>query len=366
MNASAEQGMSNAPVVASPKEPKTFPAMIEQFKTQIAIALPKHLNADRMSRIAMTAFRQNPKLAECTPVSVFASVIMASQLGLELGILGQGYLVPYYDNRKRVSICQFIPGWRGLLDLTQRSGRAGASTGAVYDGDEFEFEFGTNPFIRHVPCGENDPTKLLYTYAVGRVKGSDFPQIEVWPIRKVLAHRDRFNKVGDRHYSFQHPEMYARKIPLLQVLKYLPQSIELATATALDYAAERQGGQRLDIKDAIAGTFTLPPDDNDSPDDADTTSSAGSQPATQTDAVKEALRAKQSGGGTKASQSKAANKDSLLDIEAAKVEIRTATTFEQLEAIFARIVQSCGNSDVPREVEGAYGDRKSKLEQEQS
>lgn len=360
MNASAEQTMSNAPVVASPKEMKSFPAMIEQFKTQIAIALPKHLNADRMSRIALTAFRQNPKLAECTPVSVFASVIMASQLGLEIGINGQGYLVPYYDHRKQVSICQFIPGWRGMVDLTQRSGRATAWTGAVFYGDEFEFEFGSDPYIRHKPHGESDPEKLLYTYSVGRVKGAEYPQIDVWPVQKVWDHRDRFNKVGKRHYSFEHPEMYARKVPLLQVLKYLPQSIELATALALDHASERSGGQRLDIKDAIAGTFTLPADDSDSVDEV----SSGSQPATQSDVVKEALRAKQS---VSAKTSKTDTKGTI-DKDAAIAEIRTASTFEQLEKIFGATVQKYvdANVSVPVEVEGAYGDRKSSLEQAQS
>jgi recombination protein RecT len=305
MNASAEQAtqMGNAPIVAGPKEPKSFPAMIEQFKAQISLALPKHLNADRMTRVALTEFRKNPKLAECTPVSVFASVIMASQLGLEPGLNGQGYLVPYFDHKKQVSICQFIPGWRGMVDLAQRSGRATAWTGAVFDGDEFEFEFGTNPFIRHIPHGESDASKLLFTYAVGRVKGAEFPQIEVWPVQKVFAHRDRFNKVGKRHYSFDHPEMYARKVPLLQVLKYLPQSIELSTATALEHAAER-GAQRLDIKDAIAGTFAFT-DDTSPADDTDTTSAGSDQPATQTEAVKEALRAKQA--TTKGAEQKAAD-----------------------------------------------------------
>jgi hypothetical protein len=41
--------------------------------------------------------------------------------------------------------------------------------------------------------------------------------------------------------------MYARKLPLLQVIKYLPKSVELATAATLDYSADA-GTQALTIE----------------------------------------------------------------------------------------------------------------------
>jgi recombination protein RecT len=63
----------NAPTDA--EQPKGFPAMLDQFKGEIARALPKHINPDRMARIALTAFRMTPKLGECDPRSVFAAVI---------------------------------------------------------------------------------------------------------------------------------------------------------------------------------------------------------------------------------------------------------------------------------------------------
>jgi recombination protein RecT len=72
----------------------SFPQMLQNFKSEIARALPRHLNPDRMCRIALTEFRKNPKLADCDPRSVFAAIIIASQLGLEPGVLGQCYLIP--------------------------------------------------------------------------------------------------------------------------------------------------------------------------------------------------------------------------------------------------------------------------------
>jgi recombination protein RecT len=226
-----------------------LPALLDKMKPQLLAALPKHMNPDRMVRIVLTEMRKTPALGKCSEQSLMAAVVIASQLGLEPGINGQAYLIPYGDT------CTFVPGWKGLVDLAQRSGRASVWTGAVFDGDEFDFEYGTSPYIKHKP-GPNsgNPKALTHVYAVGRVRNAEFPVLEVWPVAQVTAHRDRFNKVGTRHYSFQHFEKYGRKVALLQVLKYMPQSIELATAIDLEHAAEG-GKQKLDLNDAIDGTF---------------------------------------------------------------------------------------------------------------
>ena len=205
----------------------TINRFLQDHKAQIAAALPQHLNADRMARLAMTALSQNRALAECDARSVFGAVVMASQLGLEIGVNGQCYLVPY---KGRATL---IPGWQGLMDLVARAGRGSAWTGAVYAGDDFDWGLGDAPFIKHKPSGNDAIEDLQYVYAVGRVKDSPYPIIEVWPNEKIWRHRDRYNKVGSKHYSYQHPEMYARKVALLQVLKYLPKSIELSAAVQI-------------------------------------------------------------------------------------------------------------------------------------
>lgn len=234
--------------------PKTIGSELEKFIPQMERALPRHMTADRMARIALTSLRVNPKLMNCTRESFYGSLMAASQLGLEPGINGQCYLIPYRDNRKGVDICTLVPGWRGYMDLVNRTERATASTEAVYDGDEFDYELGTKVRIHH-KRGKWAGTEaaLQYVYAVGHIKGlEEFPQIDVWDIDKIWAHRNKQNKVGDRHYSYVHPEMYARKIPLLQVLKYLPSSIELADASMLDASAS-EGRQSLTIDMALKG-----------------------------------------------------------------------------------------------------------------
>lgn len=222
--------MSNQLTIQKPGDLLKY---LEKSKSAIAMALPKHLTPERMMRLALTCFSTTPKLRECTPQSILSSVVVAAQIGLEPGIAGQGYLIPYKET------CTFVPGWQGLVGLLNNTGRATAWTGAVFEGDVFEFQLGSNPRCHHVP-GEHfgDPDKLRWVYACGKVNGSEQPVIEAWPISRVWKHRDQHNKVGRGHYSYQNPEMYARKVVLLQVLKYMPRSIELNNAIAASDAAE--------------------------------------------------------------------------------------------------------------------------------
>ena len=215
----------------------TFSKTLERMKPQMALALPKHMSADRMARLALTAFSTNKQLQACKTDSILASLMTATQLGLEPGINGQGYLIPYKDT------CTFVPGWKGLVDLVSRAGRATVWTGAVYHGDKFDYQLGDEPFCRHKP-GDSEGN-FTHVYAIGRVKDAEMPVIEVWTRGKVKKHLDQYNKVGGRHYALASEnnfEMYARKVALLQVLKYMPSSIELANAITVSHAAEAGQG----------------------------------------------------------------------------------------------------------------------------
>lgn len=214
-------------------------AYLENHRDQLLAALPRHQTPERVTRLAATAVNSSPKLRQCDAESVIACVVTASQLGLEIGVGGQAFLVPY-KGRDGQYHAQLVPGWQGLIDLVSRSGKASAWTGAVYEGDVFDFELGSAPYLRHKPIGDrSDPDGLVGVYACGKVNGTEHPVIEYWPIAQVWAHRDRGNRQGEDHYSFRHPEMYARKVVLLQVLKYLPKSVELVEA--LDLAKGDEG-----------------------------------------------------------------------------------------------------------------------------
>ena len=220
-----------------------FSNFLDKLKPQLALALPRHMNADRMARLALTAFSTTPALQKCTPKSIAAGIMTAAQLGLEPGIGGQGYLIPYGTT------CSFVPGWKGLVDLVARAGRATVWTGAVREGDAFEYQLGDSPFCRHVPGDDAAEAAWTHVYAIGRVRDAQMPVIEVWSRAKVLKHLKQYNKVGGRHYANENEnnlEMYARKVALLQVLKYMPASIELQNAIDLSNANEAGKGAVLD------------------------------------------------------------------------------------------------------------------------
>lgn len=214
---------------------------LTQHKAQLAAALPKHLNPDRMARLALTAFSQNKQLQQCDPKTVFSSLIVLSQLGLEPGIDGQGYLVPYGK------VCTPIPGWKGYVDLVSRSGRGTVYSGVIFRDQKYTFTDGARrDLVIHNETDLDDPEDITHAYAIGWVKDAAMPIIELWRTSKVIKHRDKYNKVGQKHYSFSNFEMYARKVVLLQVIKYMPKSIELQTAMEIDLAsAEGKGTEYI-------------------------------------------------------------------------------------------------------------------------
>lgn len=233
----------NAPVTREQSPVAAFSGFMDKLKPQLAKALPAHMNADRMARLALTAFSTNAQLQDCDMKSIAGSIMTAAQLGLEPGINGQGYLIPYKGT------CTFVPGWKGLVDLVARSGRATVWTGAVRLGDEFEYQLGDTPFCKHKPGDEDEDTPFTHVYAIGRVRDASMPVIEVWSRAKVQKHLKKYNKVGGRHYAMSDEnnlEMYARKCALLQVLKYMPSSIELANAIVASNAAEEGHGVTIE------------------------------------------------------------------------------------------------------------------------
>lgn len=212
---------------------KSFSKTLEKLKPQIKLVLPRHLDVDRICRIAFTEFRKNMYLQECHPTSVLAAIMQASQLGLEIGgPLGHSYLVPYGKS------CQFIVGYRGMIDLARRSGQIiSIIAQAVYENDEFEFEYGIQEKLRHVPA-KGDRGQFLAAYAIAKLQGGGY-QFDVmfnYDIDKIKMHSKTANR-KDSPWN-EHYEEMAKKTVVRRLFKYLPVSAEIAKASALDEAAD--------------------------------------------------------------------------------------------------------------------------------
>jgi len=242
-------------------QPQNFPAMLEQYKGEIARALPKHLNPDRMVRIALTAFRMTPKLADCDPRSVFAAVIQSSQLGLEIGLMGEAHLVPFGNQ------CQLIPGYTGLMKLARNSGLViDIYAEVVRVNDKFSLKLGMNRDLQHepltaaggFPSSDEERGEVAGFYAVGVLKDGS---------RTFVAMgRAEIERIRDGSKGYQAAKKYKKestwdtdfvamglKTAIRRICKFLPKSPELATALAMD---EQAGRQNLNLDDVINGSYT--------------------------------------------------------------------------------------------------------------
>ena len=245
------------------RKPESFPAMLDAYRGEIARALPRHLNADTMTRIALTCFRMNPRLAECQPASVFACVIQASQLGLRPGLMGECYLIPFRQ-RDEGYVCTLQLGYQGLLELVRRSGLVESiSAHLVREADVFDVQWGTDPGIVHKPFLDGDAGAVRLVYAVASLKGGG-KHAELMTLQDIERIRNRSqNVINAKRYGKETPwdtdwDEMARKTVLRRICKYLPKSPDLATALTLDDAAYR-GRQQLTMGDAISNTFVPPP-----------------------------------------------------------------------------------------------------------
>lgn len=222
------------------KRQDTLAKLIERQKGEIARALPRHLDPDRLARIATTVMRQTPQLGQADSASFLGALMTCAQLGLEPGPLGHAYLVPFKDHVRncrdrrncgcRVDVT-FIAGYRGLVELARRSGQVqSVQARAVYPGDHFDYAFGLEPRLEHKPAGKLG--EVTHVYAVVRYKdgGVDF---DVMTRQEVDAIRTR-SKASDRGpWVTDYPEM-AKKTVLRRLLKTAPMSVEYQQALAQD------------------------------------------------------------------------------------------------------------------------------------
>lgn len=230
-------------------QPKSVAQMLasDSVKQQIALALPRHMTADRLARIALTEIRKVPKLGQANPMSLLGAVIQCAQLGLEPGnALGHAYLLPFDKRAKNArgqwetvdTEVQLIIGYRGMIDLARRSGQImSLEARAVYAADAFKVRYGLDAVLEHVPDFEaEDRGALTFVYAVAKLKDGG-TQFEVMSRREVEEIRARSKAKDDGPWKTDYEAM-AKKSVLRRLFKLLPVSIELQRAVGLDEQAD--------------------------------------------------------------------------------------------------------------------------------
>lgn len=208
--------------VVEKKKPSTIQDYIKVMEKEIAKALPSVMTPERFTRITLSAVSANPKLAECTPTSFLGAMMTAAQLGVEPNTpLGQAYLIPYKNKGKLE--CQFQLGYKGLIDLAYRSGEVTIiQAQAVYENDEFEYELGIDPTLKHKPAKSNRGNPI-YFYAMFKTKEGGYG-FEVMSVEDVRSHAKKYSQAYSSEYSpwTKNFEEMAKKTVLKKVLKYAP------------------------------------------------------------------------------------------------------------------------------------------------
>lgn len=211
---------------------KTMQQYIKTMEGEIAKALPQVITPERFTRMVLSAISVNPKLAKCTPKSFLGAMMTAAQLGVEPNTaLGQAYLIPFRNHG--VMECQFQLGYKGLIDLAYRSGEVSIiQAHVVYANDEFTYELGLDPTLKHIPATTNRGEPIAY-YAMFKTKDGGYG-FEVMSIEDVRTHAKRYSKsFGNGPWQSNFDEM-AKKTVLKRVLKYAPLKSDFVRDIAQD------------------------------------------------------------------------------------------------------------------------------------
>jgi len=241
----------------------TIQELIERTAPELEKALPNAMSSERLTRIALTCIRTNPKLALCSPESLLGALFTSAQLGVE-PIAGHAYLLPFNNSKKvgnewrKVLECQFILGYRGVASLFYRHAKSVVlSWGVVHENDFFEYEKGTENFLRHRPT-QDEKGKVLGFWVLAELANGG-KSFEYMTHTDCMEHGRQHSKTFDKSKKVFYdnspwvtsPESMCLKTCLLKLSKILPISIELQQMIQSDETSKhyRKGANMLEIPD---------------------------------------------------------------------------------------------------------------------
>lgn len=218
--------MSDQTNEVATRKPQTLKALLlsDAVQRQIALALPSHMTAERMCRVALTAMLKTPKLAQCSQESFMQAMLTLSQMGLEPD--GRhAHLIPYGN------VCQPIADYKGLVQLALRSDQvAKIHADVVCENDEFEYDLGA--IGRHRIDFREPRGAVFAVYAMCEMKDGSVA-CEVMSRLDVELIRSRSRSGNSGPWVTDWNEM-AKKTVFKRLSKWLPLSSEYRDAVDLE------------------------------------------------------------------------------------------------------------------------------------
>jgi recombination protein RecT len=232
-------------VSPSPDKPKQeeqggMMGLLKKMEPDIQRLLPSTMRSERMIRLAINAYKTNPKLKEADPATFIGAVIQAVQLGLEPNtVMQEAFIIPRNNHGRMEATFQI--GYRGILKMAHNTGQyQSIYTEQVYAEDRFEYELGLHKKLIHVPSDlpKGEPK---YYYAVYHLANGGYDFV-VWSRAKVNIHANRFSAALKNKKSTPWTTNFdsmAKKTVLLDLLKYAPKSIEFSQQLSLDNTVKK-------------------------------------------------------------------------------------------------------------------------------
>lgn len=200
---------------------------LEARKDKLQDALAGTLDVERFVKVALIAATKNPSLRQATKESLYLAIMESASVGLQP------------DNREAALVkygnhAEFMPMVKGIINLMLRSpGVTKVEARAVYESDEFAYNYGLHPDLHHVPSGDTGGT-VTHAYAVVWRQGTE-PTFEVVTRDEIEAARNASRAPNSPAWKDWYSEM-ARKVALKRLSKYIDLSPEASRAIEIDHA----------------------------------------------------------------------------------------------------------------------------------
>lgn len=257
----------NAPVKHNAKDFFAKPMVQEKLKELLG------KNAPAFATSVLQIVNSNSMLVNADPQTIFSAACMAATLNLPINNnLGFAYIVPFKNTKANKIEAQFQLGYKGFIQLAQRSGQFSriAST-PVYEGQlisenpllGYEFDWTVKP--TNQPIGYVAFFKLINGFTAELYMSRD----------EILAHAKKYSqsfKSGYGVWKDQFDTMALKTVLKLLLSKQAPLSIEMQQAQLADQSVIRdvdnQDFDYIDHSEATADIEQKLPLDDKAFDDA--------------------------------------------------------------------------------------------------
>ncbi len=191
----------------------------KRFFQEVAAIVPKgYGDASKLGKQLLIAASNNPRILNCSSVSLWAAMTHAAELGVNIsGLQGEAYIVPYKTT------AQFQIGYRGLLRLLRRSGNVkSVEANIVYENEHFINRAGSNPVFEHEPMPPSKRGDMIAVYALVYYKDVGMEKAVLWKeqVDKIRDHSPT-GRSPDSPWKKWYEEM-AKKTAIRALMKYAP------------------------------------------------------------------------------------------------------------------------------------------------